>query len=40
MLFREAELARQVLAHDVAIEQRYGPTADLHELGHQGIRDR
>src|SRR5690606_36715410 len=40
MLLREAELTRQVLAHDVAVEQRDRPAAHLHELDHQRICDR
>ena len=40
MLAREAELARQILANDVAVQQADRPTASLHELDHERVRDR
>ena len=39
MLFREAELAREVLAHHVAVQERGGAAAELQELQHQGVGD-
>ncbi len=39
MLFREAELRAEVLAHDVAVEQRHGATAHFHQLDHQRVGD-
>ena len=40
MLFGEAELAREMLAHQIAVQQRHRATAELQELDHQGIGER
>ena len=39
VLLGEAQLAAEVLAHDVAIQQRNGAAAHFHQLDHEGIRD-
>ncbi len=39
MLFREAKLGRQVLAHHVAVEQRHRAAAHFHQLDHQRVGD-
>ncbi|MPL71146.1 hypothetical protein SDC9_16917 [bioreactor metagenome] len=40
VLFREAELRGQVLAHHVAVEQRHRAAAHFHQLDHQRVGDR
>jgi len=39
MFLGESELARQVLSHQIAIEQRDRPSAHFEELGDQRIGD-
>src|SRR6476659_775984 len=39
MRLREPELARQMAAHDVAVEQRDLPVASLEKPHEQGVRD-
>ena len=39
VFFREAQLGGQVFAHQVGIEQGYGTSPDLQELGAQNIGD-
>ena len=37
MFLREAQFRRQVLAHQIAVQQRNRPAAHLHELRDQRI---
>src|SRR5579872_5877174 len=40
MLLRESKLGREMLTHQVAVEDRYRPSADFQKLRQQNIRDR
>ena len=39
VLFREAEFGRQVLAHDVTVQEGYRTATHFHQLDHERICD-